>query len=49
MSAANKFLAAACVLVSIPILYRVAPGAAIVMVIFLLALAYLVCRDDHRP
>jgi hypothetical protein len=49
MTAGDEFLEIACALLSIPIIYRVAPGAAIVMVIFLLALAYVVCRDDHRP
>jgi hypothetical protein len=49
MTAGNKFLGVAGAFLAIPIVYRVAPEAAILMVVLLLALACVVCRDDDRP
>ena len=48
MNAGSKFLVVAAVLFSLPIIYRVAPGAAILMGIGLLAAAYIAVNGDRR-
>lgn len=45
MSTGVKFLGRACLLISVPIVFRVAPGAAILMAAGLLGLAYFTCRE----
>ena len=48
MNAGNKFLVLAAVLVSLPIIFRVAPGTAILIGIGLLVAAYVVVNGDRR-
>lgn len=48
MSVGNKFLGVALLIFTIFVVYRVAPRAAILMVIALLALAYHVCNSTRR-
>ena len=48
MNAGSKFLAAAAVLISLPIIYRVAPSAAILVGIGLLVAAYIAVNGDRR-
>ena len=48
MNAGNKFLALAAVLASLLIVYRIAPGTAILIGIGLLAAAYVAVNGDRR-
>ena len=48
MSAGDKFLLTVAVLFSIVIVYRVAPGTAIVELITLLGLVHWACRPGSR-
>ena len=49
MSADDKFLLTVAVLFSVLIVYRVAPGAAMMEIIILLVLVYCACRPGSRP
>ena len=49
MNAGDKFLATAAVILSLFIIYRVAPGATIVMAVVLLALTYRAYQKTRRP
>jgi hypothetical protein len=48
MNAGSKFLVVAAILTSLPIIYRVAPGAAILVGIGLLVAAYVAVNGDRR-
>jgi hypothetical protein len=48
MNVRSRFLATAAVGLSIPLIYKVAPGTAIVMTIALLALAYVAWKHVNR-
>jgi hypothetical protein len=48
MSTGSKFLAVAAVLTSLAIVYRVAPGAVIMVGIGLLVAAYVAVNGDQR-
>jgi hypothetical protein len=48
MNAGNKFLVLAAVLVSLPIIFRVAPTTAILLGIGLLVAAYAAVNGDRR-
>ena len=49
MSAGDKFLGVALWIFSIFVVYRIAPGAAILMAVALVALAHHVCNNTRRP
>ena len=49
MSAGDKFLGVALLIFTILVVYRVAPGAAILMAVALPALAHHVCNNTRRP
>ena len=48
MNSDTKFLALAAVLVSLPVVFRVAPSAAIMVGIVLLVAAYVAVNGDRR-
>jgi hypothetical protein len=48
MSPGSKFLVVTAVLISLPLIYRVAPGPAILVGVGLLAAAYFVVHADRR-
>jgi len=48
MTAGSKFLVVLAILISLPIVYRVAPGTAILVGIGLLVAAYVAVNSDRR-
>ena len=48
MNAGNKFLVAAAILISLPIIYKIAPGTTILVGIGLLVAAHIVVNGERR-